>query len=81
MLAERACGRLLADPVVHTPETASVTSCLATFRVDGHRGEPLPAGPPVRVGHHEDRFQRRDGRWPLAHRTPHLAFGVATPRA
>ncbi|GAA3870634.1 nuclear transport factor 2 family protein [Streptomyces sedi] len=80
--ADRLSRRLVTNVRVDvlTPDTAEATSYLTTFRVDGHRGELLPAGPPVQVGHYQDAFERRDGGWLLARRTLHLAFGGATPR-
>lgn len=65
---------------VHGPDAARGTSYLTTFRVDGHRGEPLPPGPPVQVGHYGDTFERRDVAWRLAHRTRYLAFAGPTPK-
>ncbi|UED84261.1 nuclear transport factor 2 family protein [Streptomyces profundus] len=68
---------------VRSAETAGATSYLTTFRVDGHRGELVSAGPPVQVGHYTDTFSfdRESGRWLLAHRVLHLAFGGPTPKA
>ncbi|WP_062206763.1 nuclear transport factor 2 family protein [Streptomyces sp. NBRC 109706] len=68
---------------VHSAESARATSYLTTFRIDEHRGELLPAGPPVQVGHYEDTFARcpGSGRWLLAHRVLYLAFGGPTPKA
>ncbi|WP_181809329.1 nuclear transport factor 2 family protein [Streptomyces shenzhenensis] len=47
----------------------------------GSGGGMLPAGPPVQVGHYEDRFRCLDGRWLLASRSLVLPFGGPTPTA
>ncbi|SOD60929.1 SnoaL-like domain-containing protein [Streptomyces zhaozhouensis] len=80
--ADRLSRRLVTNVRVdvHTPDAAEMTSYLTTFRVDGHRGELSPAGPPVQVGHYRDTCERRDGAWLLARRTLHLAFAGVTPR-
>ncbi len=61
------------------PDTATAVSCFTTYRVDGHRGGMVPAGPPVRMGRHEDRFRRISGAWLPASRTLRLPFGGPTP--
>ena len=49
--------------------------------MDGHTGGPVPARPPVQVGHYEDTFHRAaGGHWQLAHRTLFLAFAGPTDR-
>lgn len=48
--------------------------------MDGHTGGPVPARPPVQVGHYEDTFHRAEGHWRLAHRTLFLAFAGPTDR-
>jgi hypothetical protein len=41
--------------------TASATSYLATYRVDGSAGGMLPPRLPVNIGHYEDTFSKTDG--------------------
>ncbi|SCD98624.1 hypothetical protein GA0115250_133040 [Streptomyces sp. BvitLS-983] len=48
--------------------------------MDGHTGGPVPARPPVQVGHYEDSFHRAGGPWRLARRTLFLAFAGPTDR-
>ncbi len=55
-------------------------SYFTTYRVDGHTGGPVPARPPVQVGHYEDTFRRAEGHWQLARRTLFLAFAGPTDR-
>lgn len=62
-------------------DTATATSYFTTYRVDGHPGAILPAGPPYQVGHYEDAFRRADdGTWLLADRTLVLPFGGGPQR-
>ncbi|MGW5200722.1 nuclear transport factor 2 family protein [Streptomyces spiralis] len=65
--ADRLSRRLTSNIVVTvpSPDTATAVSCFTTYRVDGHRGGMGPAGPPVHIGHHEDRFRRVSGAWLL----------------
>ncbi|MDT0322648.1 nuclear transport factor 2 family protein [Streptomyces millisiae] len=77
-LSRRLCTNILVT--LTSPTTATATSYLTTYRVDGHTGGLLPPRPPTQVGHYEDAFQRRDGEWLLAHRTLFLAFGGPTER-
>ncbi|MDT0265549.1 nuclear transport factor 2 family protein [Streptomyces sp. DSM 44915] len=80
--ADRLSRRLMSNIRItaHAADRASGTSYLATHRVDGHRGELPPPGPPTQVGHYVDVFERHAGSWLLARRTLHLAFGTSTPR-
>jgi len=77
-LSRRVCSNVLVT--VDSATTAGSTSYFATYRVDGYRGGIVPSRPPVNVGHYEDRFRRVEGRWLLASRTTHLAFGGETER-
>ncbi|WP_406435449.1 nuclear transport factor 2 family protein [Streptomyces sp. NBC_00631] len=82
-LSRRVMSNILVT--VTGPETATATSYFQTYRVDGHDGGRdggmVPAGPPVQVGHYEDRFRCLDGGWLLASRTLVLPFGGPTPTA
>ena len=60
--------------------TASATSYLATYRVDGYAGGMLPPRLPVNIGHYEDTFSKTDGTWLLARRVTVLPFGGETQR-
>ncbi|MFI0819330.1 nuclear transport factor 2 family protein [Streptomyces sp. NPDC021098] len=77
-LSRRVCSNVLVT--VDSTEAARATSYFATYRVDGYRGGIVPSRPPVNVGHYEDAFRRVEGRWLLASRTTHLAFGGETER-
>ena len=67
---------------VTSPDTATAISYFTTYRVDGHQGGMVPAGPPVQIGHYQDTFHRTpDATWLLASRTLFLPFGGGTPRA
>ncbi|MGW7818036.1 nuclear transport factor 2 family protein [Streptomyces puniciscabiei] len=80
--ADRLSRRLMSNVLVTVtgPRTAGSVAYFTTYRVDGHEpGAPVPAGPPVQVGHYEDTFRRVDGRWLIASRTLHLPFGGPTP--
>ncbi|MFG3205054.1 nuclear transport factor 2 family protein [Streptomyces sp. NPDC048192] len=81
--ADRLSRRLMSNVLVTVtgPDTASATSYFTTYRVDGHEGGLLPAGPPVQIGHYVDAFRRVGGSWLIASRTLHLAFGGETPKA
>jgi hypothetical protein len=81
--ADRLSRRLMSNVLVTgaSEDTADAVSYFSTHRVDGYGGGIVPAGPPVQVGHYEDRFRRVDGRWLLASRTLHLPFGGPTPKA
>ncbi|MFF4309888.1 nuclear transport factor 2 family protein [Streptomyces sp. NPDC001507] len=86
-LSRRVMSNILVT--VTGPDTATATSYFQTYRVDGHPtgreggsgGGTVPAGPPVQVGHYDDRFRRVDGRWLLASRSLVLPFGGPTPLA
>ena len=76
--ADRLSRRTMSNVLVTvtSADTASATSYFTTYRVDGHTGAMLPAGPPFQVGHYEDTFRRsHDGSWLLATRTLVLPFG------
>lgn len=80
--AGRLSRRLMSNVLVTltTPDTAISTAYFTTYRVDGHHGGLVPAGPPVQVGHYEDNFREVDGSWLIASRTLFLPFGGPTPR-
>lgn len=83
--ADRLSRRLMSNILVTvtSSDTAAAISYFTTYRIDGHDGgtAPVPAGPPVQVGHYEDTFRRTaDGTWLLAARVLHLPFGGPTPR-
>lgn len=81
--ADRLSRRLMSDILVPvtSPDTATATSYVTTYRVDGHEDGLVPPGPPAQVGHFADTFRRSpDGTWLLSTRTLHLAFGGPTPR-
>jgi hypothetical protein len=80
--ADRLSRRLITNVLVNitSASTASATSYLATYRVDGYTGGMLPPRLPANVGHYEDTFRKVDGRWLLATRTTVLPFGGATER-
>lgn len=80
--ADRLSRRMMANVLVtvDSPTKARATSYFTTYRVDGHTGGMVPAGPPVQIGHYEDTFRRVDGTWLLSTRTLFLPFGGPTPR-
>ncbi|WP_406127261.1 nuclear transport factor 2 family protein [Streptomyces sp. NBC_00989] len=80
--AGRLSRRLMSNVLVTltTPDTAISTAYFTTYRVDGHHGGLVPAGPPVQVGHYEDNFREVDGSWLITSRTLFLPFGGPTPR-
>ncbi|WP_405858950.1 nuclear transport factor 2 family protein [Streptomyces sp. NBC_01515] len=80
--AGRLSRRLMSNVLVTltSPGTAISTAYFTTYRVDGHHGGMVPAGPPVQVGHYEDNFREVDGSWLIATRTLFLPFGGPTPR-
>ncbi|MFF4346384.1 nuclear transport factor 2 family protein [Streptomyces sp. NPDC001530] len=80
--ADRLSRRVMTNVLVTltSPTTAGATSYFTTYRVDGHTGGMVPAGPPVQVGHYEDTFRRVAGTWQLDSRTLFLPFGGPTPR-
>ncbi|WSQ08688.1 nuclear transport factor 2 family protein [Streptomyces sp. NBC_01231] len=82
--ATRLSRRLMSNILVTvtSPDTATAIAYFTTYRVDGHQGGMVPAGPPVQIGHYQDTFHRTPGdTWLLASRTLFLPFGGATPRA
>ncbi|MFD4557266.1 nuclear transport factor 2 family protein [Streptomyces sp. NPDC058469] len=80
--AGRLSRRLMSNVLVTltSPDTAISTAYFTTYRVDGHHGGQVTAGPPVQVGHYEDIFRAVDGSWLIASRTLFLPFGGPTPR-
>jgi SnoaL-like protein len=80
--ADRLSRRMMSNVLVTVAlaEEATAVSYFTTYRIDGHIGGMVPAGPPVQVGHYEDTFRKTDGAWLLASRTLHLPFGGPTPR-
>ena len=80
--AGRLSRRLMSNVLVTltSPGTAISTAYFTTYRVDGHHGGLVPAGPPVQVGHYEDNFRVVEGSWLIASRTLFLPFGGSTPR-
>ncbi|MEV8093982.1 nuclear transport factor 2 family protein [Kitasatospora sp. NPDC085879] len=77
-LSRRMCSNIVVD--VHSPTRATSISYFATYRVDGWSGQMLPPRLPANLGHYEDVFRQENGRWLLASRTLHLAFGGPTER-
>ncbi|MFJ9897406.1 nuclear transport factor 2 family protein [Streptomyces sp. NPDC091280] len=80
--ADRLSRRLMSNVLVTltSPGSAISTAYFTTYRIDGHHGGQVPAGPPVQVGHYEDTFRRVEGSWLIATRTLFLPFGGPTPR-
>ncbi|GAX49805.1 nuclear transport factor 2 family protein [Streptomyces olivochromogenes] len=80
--ADRLSRRMMTNVLVTvvSPTEARATSYFTTYRVDGHTGGMVPAGPPVQIGHYEDMFRKVDDTWLLATRTLFLPFGGPTPR-
>jgi hypothetical protein len=81
--ADRLSRRLMSNVLVEvtSADTASATSYFTTYRVDGYDGGTVPAGPPVRIGHHEDAFRRSaEGDWLLQARIVFLPFAGPAPR-
>ncbi|MFD7999396.1 nuclear transport factor 2 family protein [Streptomyces mirabilis] len=79
---DRLSRRMMANVLVtvDSPTKARATSYFTTYRVDGHTGGMVPAGPPVQIGHYEDSFREVGGTWLLSTRTLFLPFGGPTPR-
>ncbi|MBT2233565.1 nuclear transport factor 2 family protein [Nonomuraea sp. NEAU-A123] len=78
-LSRRMCTNILVT--VDSPSTATATTYLATYRVDGYaEGALLPPRLPANIGHYEDTFHRMKGSWLLARRTLVLPFGGPTER-
>ncbi|WP_424216933.1 nuclear transport factor 2 family protein (plasmid) [Streptomyces sp. BI20] len=78
-LSRRVCTNLRVT--LDSDHTAHATTYFATYRVDGHEPGTIPlSGPPVNVGHYEDRFRKVDGTWLIARRSLFLAFGSPTER-
>ncbi|GAA2673711.1 nuclear transport factor 2 family protein [Streptomyces lunalinharesii] len=79
---DRLSRRLMTNILVTvtSPTTATATSYLTTYRVDGFSEGMVPPQHPTNVGHYEDTFRKIDDTWLLATRTTHLAFGTDTRR-
>ncbi|MFA3878807.1 nuclear transport factor 2 family protein [Streptomyces sp. MMCC 100] len=80
--ADRLSRRVMTNILVtvDSASTATATSYLATYRVDGYVDGMIPPRLPANVGHYEDTFRKVDGEWLLAARTLFLPFGGATER-
>jgi hypothetical protein len=65
---------------VTSATTASATSYLTTYRVDGYAGGMLAPRLPVNIGHYEDTFRKVAGNWLLVRRVTFLVFGSNTER-
>lgn len=80
--ADRLSRRIMTNILVSltSATTASATSYLITYRVDGYTGGMLPPQLPVNIGHYEDAFSKIDGKWLLARRVTVLPFGRDTER-
>ncbi|AIV37651.1 MULTISPECIES: nuclear transport factor 2 family protein [unclassified Streptomyces] len=80
--ADRLSRRLMTNILVtvDSATTATATSYLTTYRVDGHVEGMVAPRLPANVGHYEDTFRKVGGEWLLAARTLYLAFGGATER-
>ncbi|MBL1100313.1 nuclear transport factor 2 family protein [Streptomyces coffeae] len=80
--ADRLSRRLTSNiaVTVESATAATATSYFATYRVDGYAEGIVPTRLPSNVGHYEDTFRKVEGRWLLASRTTHLAFGGPTGR-
>ncbi len=80
--ADRLSRRLMTNILVTltSATTASATSYLVTYRVDGYTGGMLPPPLPVNIGHYEDTFSKTGGKWLLARRVTVLPFGRETER-
>ncbi len=80
---DRLSRRLMTNILVTltSATTASATSYLTTYRIDGYQGGMVPPQLPVNIGQYEDAFRRIDGVWLLARRITVLPFGRETGRA
>lgn len=79
---DRLSRRLMTNILVTltSATTATATSYLTTYRVDGYPGGMTPPRLPVNIGHYEDTFANTDGTWLLARRVTFLPFASETPR-
>lgn len=79
---DRLSRRLMTNILVTltSATTASATSYLATYRVDGYQGGMVPPRLPVNIGHYEDTFRQAGGTWLLTRRVTVLPFGTETDR-
>jgi hypothetical protein len=80
--ADRLSRRMMTNMLVTVDSavTATATSYLATYRVDGYTDGVLPPRLPANIGHYEDTFRRVGGVWLLATRTVFVPFGGGTER-
>ena len=80
--ADRLSRRLITNILVDVVSTSSATatSYLTTYRVDGYREGMVAPRLPTNVGHYEDAFRKVDGAWLLAARRVFLPFGSETER-
>ena len=77
-LSRRLMTNILVD--VASATSATATSYLTTYRVDGYTDGTLAPRPPTNVGHYEDAFRNIDGTWLLATPRVFLPFGTDTER-
>jgi SnoaL-like protein len=79
---DRLSRRLMTNILVTltSATTATATSYLTTYRVDGYQGGMVPPRLPVNIGHYEDTFRKIDSTWLLARRVTILPFGGDTER-
>lgn len=79
---DRLSRRLMTNILVTitSATTASATSYLTTYRVDGYHGGMVAPRLPVNIGHYEDSFRQADGAWRLVRRITSLPFGTETAR-
>jgi hypothetical protein len=77
-LSRRLMTNILVD--VTSATSATATSYLTTYRVDGYTEGMLAPRLPTNVGHYEDAFRSIDGTWLLATRRVFLPFGTDTER-
>jgi hypothetical protein len=80
--SDRLSRRLMTNILitVTSATTASGTSYLTTYRVDGYTGGMLSPRLPVNIGHYEDTFHKTGDTWLLARRVTFLPSGSSTER-
>ena len=80
--ADRLSRRLMTNILVDVASmtSATATSYLTTYRVDGYGEGMVAPRLPTNVGHYEDAFRKVDGVWLLAARRVFLPFGSDTER-
>ncbi|MFD0493278.1 MULTISPECIES: nuclear transport factor 2 family protein [Streptomyces violaceusniger group] len=78
--ADRLSRRRMTNTLVTvvSATTATATSYLAAYRVDGYVDGMLPPRLPANIGHYEDTFQQVNGDWLLASQAVFLPFGGGT---